>query len=102
MVNSSMGKVTISGDFIDESKAVGVLTIVYQTAQEDPEISYLLDLRIAGKPSVSFTLGHTSIHPSHMLSLSLFTVEENGLPSSMSATHPKSVSATLVKDATSG
>jgi hypothetical protein len=95
-----LGIYNISGYFIDGSEAIGVLTVAYQSSVVNGEIdiSYILTTRSLGKKSLTFPLGQMSNNSNHVIEISVFTVEKDGLPFNRSVSSPKSVSATILKD----
>ena len=99
---SHFGMYSISGYFIDRSKAIGVLMIAYpvQSLLENGEldISYILTMRSLGKKTFNFSTGLISNNSNHVVEVSVFTVENDGLPFSRSVSSPKRVSATILKD----
>ena len=97
---SHLGILEISGYFIDGSEAIGILTVAYQslTVNGESDISYVLTMRSVGKESLNFPIGQISNNSNHMLAVSIFTVENDGLPFNRSVSSPKRVSATILKD----
>lgn len=99
---SYFGMYNISGYFIDRSKAIGVLTIAYpvQSLLENGEfdISYILTTRSLGKKTLNFSIGLISNNLNHVIEVSVFTIENDGLPFNRSISSPKRISATILTD----
>ena len=96
---SNFGIYNISGYFIDGSEATGILTVAFQPlVKGEFDISYILTMRSLGKKSLNFPIGKTSNNSNHIIEVSIFTIENDGLPFNRSVSSPKRVSATTLKD----
>ena len=79
----SPGGVTVAGDFISGSLAIGILVIVYAN---DSNIRYEFI------PRSEIPMAFVTSLPDGRYEVSVFVVEENGLPFRRSATVPRNVS----------
>ena len=80
------GEVSVTGDFIDGSTAIGVLAVI---VYNEPEIIYLL---VERRSNIILHFDDTIqgvVGGEH--SISFFVVEESGLPFSRTASMPKTV-----------
>ena len=83
MSSSSPGVVTVAGDFISGSLAIGILVIVYAN---DSNIRYEFI------PRSEVPMAFVTSLPDGRYEVSVFVVEENGSPFRRSATLPRNVS----------
>ena len=81
--SSSPGEIRMTGDFISGSSAIGILAIIYSN---DSNIHYQFISR--SESPMTFVSGL----PNGQYEVSVFVVEENGLPFRRSATVPRNVS----------
>ena len=77
----------VSGNFIDRSTGSGILTVVYSSVDES-SIQYVLVPRSSNQHRVSAAFGGIS---SGRKLVSLFVMEDNGLPFRKAATRVKRV-----------
>ena len=77
----------VSGKFSDGSTSLGLLVIVYSLAN-DNDVRYLTILRTEKEHEVSAVFRGI---PHRLLSASVFTIEDNGLPFGHVATKVKTV-----------
>ena len=86
MTSVSPGELGVTGDFISNTSAVGMLTIVYST-ENDSDIHY-----------TEARLPQTEIHltglSGNAYSVSVFDIEHHGLPFYQAATLPRSINIT--------
>ena len=85
MSSSSRGEISITGDFIGGSTAIGILSIVY-SPNNDSNIHYQFIHR-SNIPNTTTV----SNFPGGEDKVSIFVVEETGLPFSRSATTPQPI-----------
>ena len=85
MSSSSPGEVSVTGDFISGSSSIGILTIVYSLDTES-------DIHYQFIPRSDIPMTTMSDLPDGQYKVSVFVVEENGLPFNKSATTPRNVS----------
>ena len=80
------GEITVTGDFINGSSAIGILSIVY-SPNNDSNIYYHFT-------SHSDIMHMTTVSglPGGCYKISVFVVEDSGLPFNRSATTPRNVS----------
>ena len=83
--SSSPGEVSVTGDFISGSSAIGILSVVYSPDNES-NIYYQFI------PHSDIPMTIMSNLPDGQYKVSVFVVEENGLPFNKSATTPRNVS----------
>ena len=83
MSTFSPGEVTVAGDFISGSLAIGILVIVYAND---------LNIRYEFIPCSEIPMAFVTSLPNGRYEVSVFVVEENGSPFRRSATVPRSVS----------
>lgn len=88
MVTSAPVGASISGDFIEPSAAIGILAIVYTLIESDTLDYYLFIPRSLGQQRASAIF---ECIPSGTYNVSLFSVEESGLPFSRAATRVKTL-----------
>ena len=86
MINSTPQGVKVSGNFVSQSSAQGILAIVYSLSE--PNIYYLLVPRSFGDQRASTLF---KCIPNGAYNVSLFSVEMNGHPFSRTATRVKSL-----------
>ena len=87
-MNSGGGEISVTGDFIPGSLAIGILIVVY-SADDDSESN--IDYRFIHRSNVHTTTCMTNL-PSGRYEVSVFVVERNGLPFNRSATTPRDIS----------
>ena len=81
------------GDFINGStaRAIHVLAIFYSESGGDHDVYYVFSLLPTKEEKIMATVGGI---PPGMYNISVFIVENNGLPFNRSATTPRNVSVT--------
>jgi hypothetical protein len=77
----------VTGDFIPGSSAIGILIVAYLADNESKIMNYHFIHRFNVRTTTSI-----SSLPSGQYMMSVFVVEENGLPFNRSATTPRNVS----------
>ena len=87
VVTSTLGGVNISGDFVERSTATGILAVVYTLTESD--IYYLFVPHFFGRQKASAIF---ECIPSGTYNISLFSVEESGLPFNRAATNVRTLS----------
>ena len=86
---SSPGEVTLTGNFINGLAARAILAVVYSDSLSDSNVYYMFSpLSIKEEKLITNVSGL----PSGMYSVSVFVVEDNGLPFNRSAATPRNVS----------
>ena len=88
--SSSPGEIGVTGDFIPGSLAIGILVVVY-LADYNTIINYYFIHRF------SVCMSSPTNLPNGQYKVSVFVVEENGLPFNTSAITPRNVSLTESK-----
>ena len=83
MSTFSPGGVTVAGDFISGSLAIGILAIVYAND---------LNIQYEFIPRSEIPMAFVTSLPDGRYDVSVFVVEENGLPFRRSVTVPRNVS----------
>ena len=83
LTSGEPGELTVTGDFITNTSALGMLAIVYSTIN-DSDIHYT-EARL---PQTEISLTGLS---GNSYSVSAFDIEENGLPFNITATSPKEI-----------
>jgi hypothetical protein len=86
MSSSRRGEISVTGDFIPDSSAIGILIVAY-SADSDTNIDY----NFIHRSSIHTTTSMSSL-PSGQYEVSVFVMEGNGLPFNKSATAPRNVS----------
>ena len=81
--------VNISGDFVEQSTAIGILAVVYALTESDPVDYYLLVPRLLEQQWASSVF---ECIQSGTYNVSLFSVEEGDLPFNRAATKVRTLS----------
>lgn len=84
----SFKSVWVAGDFINGTTAVGLLVIVYSTNKADLDTHYTSMIALR-QPSLQITL--SGLYSDHFYNVSLFVIDENGLPFHKAATQSRVV-----------
>ena len=87
MSSPSPGLIRVTGDFINGSSATSVLAIIYSTDNRNGVYYTISSLSTAEETLVTNISGL----PSGSYNVSVFVLEENGLPFNRSASTPRSV-----------
>ena len=85
--SSKAGEISVTGDFIPGSLAIGILIVVYSANNDSDTIKYYFIHR----SNIRRTITMTNL-PSGQFKVSVFVVEGNGLPFKRSATTPRNLS----------
>ena len=85
--NYFQGELTVSGEFLYSSTAVGLIIIIYSLSNPS-DVKYLSFTRSASQQMFLASFQGLSSGPQN---ISFFTIEKNGLPFSRSATTVKRV-----------
>ena len=76
----------MTGDFIPGSSAIGILIVIYWADNDSNMIKY----HFVHRSNIRRTIAMTNL-PRGQYKVSVFVVEENGLPFSRSATTPRNL-----------
>ena len=87
--SSTPGEISVIGDFINRSTARTLLAVVYTNSGSD--VYYMFSPMFNEEEKIMATI--SGISPG-MYNVSVFAVEDNGLPFNRSATTPRNVSVT--------
>ena len=87
--SSSPGVITVAGDFISGSLTNVILVIIYSENLGDVHVHYMFSSQSVEE--VNMTKLNVRGLPRGLFNVSVFVVEDNGLPFNRSVTTPKSV-----------